>query len=107
MADKITGPRVRVVDGKLVADALGLMTGDVTAPTAYTQTYSTADRTHANLTSSAVVTTAATSDTPFGFSEAQANAIVAAINALRTDLLDTKQLVNSVIDDLQALGLLG
>ena len=29
-----------------------------------------------------------------------------AYNALRVDLLDVKQLVNSVIDDLQALGLL-
>jgi hypothetical protein len=35
----------------------------------------------------AVVTTAATSTTPFGFSEAQANAIVTLVNRLRTDLI--------------------
>ena len=34
----------------------------------------------------ATATTAATSTTPFGFSEAQANALVAEVNALRTAL---------------------
>lgn len=77
----------------------------VTRPTAYTQTYATADKTHANATAAAVATTGATSTTPFGYAEAQANAIVTNLNAVIADHLDTKQLVNSVIDDLQALGL--
>jgi hypothetical protein len=36
----------------------------------------------------AVVTTAATSSTPFGYSEAQANAIVALVNELRAALVE-------------------
>jgi len=75
-------------------------------PSAYTQTYSTADKTHANVTSAAVVTTAATNVAPYGYAQAQADAIPVAINATQADLLDLKQLLNSVIDDLQALGLL-
>jgi len=74
---------------------------------AYTQTYSTADKTHANMTSADVVTTAATNSSPYGYSQAQADAIVTAINALRADVIDCKQVVNSLIDDLQALGLVG
>jgi len=77
-----------------------------TQPTAYTQTYATADKTHANATQVAVATTGATAVTPFGYTtSAQADAIVTAVNAARLDILDLKQLVNSVIDDLQALGL--
>lgn len=73
---------------------------------AYTQTYSTSDKTHANPTATAVATTAATATSPYGYTTAaQADAIVAAINALITDLADVKQLVNAVIDDLQSLGL--
>lgn len=73
---------------------------------AYTQTYATATRTHANATSSAVATTAATQATPWGFgSQAQADAIPVAINAVAADLLNLKQLVNSVIDDHQTYGL--
>jgi len=72
----------------------------------YTQTYSTADRTTANMTATAVATTAATSSTPFGYAEAQANAIVTALNALITDVTELKKDLNGVIDDLQALGLI-
>lgn len=75
---------------------------------AYTQTYATADKTHANPGQAAVVTTAATSTTPFGYTTAaQADAIVTQLNNARLDILDLKQLVNSLIDDLQALGLAG
>ena len=74
-------------------------------PSAYTQTYSTASKTHAAPTAAAVATTAATSTSPFGYAEAQANAIVAAINALVVDVANVKQVLNSVIDDDQALGL--
>ena len=72
-------------------------------PLAYTQTYSTADRTHADFTSADLVTTAATQTTPWGFgSQAQADAIATQVNALRVDLADLKQLVNAIIDDMQA-----
>lgn len=73
---------------------------------AYTQTYATATRTHANLTSTAVATTGATNVTPFGFTTAaQANDIVTQLNAARTDITNLKNLVNSLIDDAQAYGL--
>lgn len=75
-----------------------------TRPTAYTQTYATADKTHADPTATSVATTAAAT-LQFGYAEAQANAIPVAINALIVDLADLKQLVNSLIDDLQTLGI--
>jgi len=80
----------------------------IARPSAYTQTFSTADKTHAARTSAATATTASTQTTPWGFStQAQADAIVTNLNAVRADLDDTAQLLNSVIDDLQALGLVG
>ena len=79
----------------------------VTRPTAYTQTYATADKTHANPTATSVVTTAVTQTTPYGYAgAAQGDAVATTINAIIVDLADLKQLTNSVIDDLQALGLL-
>ncbi len=77
---------------------------NLTPQSAYTQTFSTADKTHATRTSSAVDTTAAAA-LSFGYTEAQANALVAAVNAIRADLADTAAVVNAIIDDLQALGL--
>ncbi len=72
---------------------------------AYTQTYSTASRTVAAATATAVATTVSTQTTPFGFSSgAQADALVAAVNALIADNLVLRQLVNSLIDDQQAYG---
>ena len=80
----------------------------VVKPTAYTQTFATADKTHANPTAAAVVTTAVTQTSPFGFvGAAQGDAISTTINQLVVDVADIKALVNSVIDDLQALGLVG
>lgn len=79
----------------------------VAQPSAYTQTYSTADKTHANPTATSVTTTSSTSTSPFGYTQAQADAIVTAINALIVDVADVKALANSIIDDLQALGLVG
>lgn len=74
---------------------------------AYTQTYSTATRTHSTFTSTAVATTPSTSTTPFGYTtQDQADAIVTSLNALRQDVANAKQVLNSVIDDLQAYGLL-
>lgn len=70
---------------------------------AYTQTFSTASRTVSAATSAAVATTAATTTTPAGYTTtAQADAIVAAINAIRADQAVLRELVNALIDDLQA-----
>lgn len=91
----------------------------VAQPAAYTQTYSTADRTHAAFTSSTMTNN--TGATPTTGVDNLANGTVYATdhaqieinfssladqhNKLRTDLEDLKQLVNSLIDDHQAIGL--
>ncbi len=72
---------------------------------AYTQTYSTATRTHSNPTASSVATTGATNSTPYGYSQAQADAIVAAVNALVVDVANCKGMINSLVDDSQGIGL--
>jgi hypothetical protein len=94
---------------------------------AYTQTFSTADKTHASPTAvnPAAVTeytphaagaTAVTSNagTDLDTTAAALNTLVDECQVLETelsavivDLADVKALVNSVIDDLQALGLVG
>lgn len=87
-------------DGSVTATKLA--TNALTRGSAFTQTYSTASHTHANPTATSVVTTAATAVAPFGYAEAQANALVTAVNALIVDLANTKQVLNGLIDDLQA-----
>lgn len=91
----------------------------VVQPSAYTQTYSTTDKTHSNPTATALVLTAmgGTADgTLVDVGNTMSGDVSAAIeenfkecgtaiNALIVDLADVKALVNSVIDDLQALGL--
>lgn len=85
-----------------------------TRPTAYTQTYATADKTHANPTAAALTVTdgTGTNDGTIGAITADASVIAAVqeiaaqIAKLVADDADTKQLVNSVIDDLQTLGIL-
>jgi hypothetical protein len=73
---------------------------------AYIQTYSATTREHKPLTVAEVSKTVATNASPYGYSTAaQANEIVTAINSARIDLANLKQLVNAVIDDLQANGL--
>lgn len=100
---------------------------------AYTQTFSTADKTHANPTAVALTdNTAGTANTTLqacpdpADTPASADALrddivanlmpalrnnfadlAASDNALIVDLADVKALLNSVIDDLQALGLVG
>lgn len=76
----------------------------IVKPSAYTQTYATASKTHSNLTSAAAAGTATSAG--YGFvSAAEFNTAISNITAIRTDLENLKQVVNSVIDDLQALGL--
>jgi hypothetical protein len=78
-----------------------------TRPTAYTQTYSTATKTHANDTAADISATGATQTTPWGYgSEAQANDVATQFNLLRDDVDNVKQVVNQIIDDLQGIGIL-
>lgn len=58
------------------------------------------------LTAAAVAATAATSTTPFGYAEAQANAIVTLVNELRTMALANGVLVNEIRAALVASGLI-
>jgi hypothetical protein len=88
----------------------------VTRPTAYTQTYSTATRTHSNLTSATLTdSTTGTADTTLVQITTGADAtnhnnnyadLAAQVNALRVDLVNAKNVLNQVIDDLQNNGLL-
>lgn len=54
----------------------------------------------------AVATTAATSSSPFGFTSAQANAILSAINSLITSEAADRVLLNQIRSDLVTLGLI-
>jgi hypothetical protein len=77
----------------------------VDRPAAYTQTYSTATRTHANLTYSAPAAYGAGAN---GYSTAaMASAVHAAVIALAADLTNLKQVVNALIDDHQEIGIAG
>lgn len=91
-----------------------LIQSETAIPNAYTQTYSTADRTHANFTSADLsgitssTTGSALAEPGAGYtqSELQQNfrRIQDQFNALRADVADLKQLANAVIDDLQLRG---
>jgi hypothetical protein len=77
----------------------------IVRPSAYTQTYSTADKTHADFTSADI---GAFTGGAIGFLDAaERDNVRTQFNALRADVADVKQLVNSLIDDLQNLGLVG
>jgi len=89
----------------------------VARPTAYTQTYATATRTHANptsadltgITSSTTGTALAEPSAAYTQAEMQQNfrRIQDQFNALRADVLNNKQVINSIIDDQQSNGLFG
>ena len=87
----------------------------IVQPSAYTQTYATADKTHAAPTAATLTVAdgAGTNDNTIGAITADASVIAAVqeiadeINKLVADVADVKQFVNSVVDDLQALGLVG
>ena len=72
----------------------------------YTQTYSTAARTNPNATAAAVATTGS-GLVSFGYTQSQADSIPVAINALIDDNLALRKLLNGLIDDLQALAIIG
>jgi hypothetical protein len=87
----------------------------VSRSAAYTQTYATTTRTHSNPTATALTDAFGTADGTIAdvgaaFSQATLNNnfqdVSTAINAAIVDIANVKQLVNSVIDDLQANGLL-
>lgn len=110
---------------QVLSSALGGAVSVPASPVTFTQTYSTAAATVPAATASAptataadVATTAATDTSPFGYAEAQANAIPVAINALNDDVgalitavtaliadnLALRKTQNQIIDVLQALG---
>jgi hypothetical protein len=88
----------------------------IVRPSAFTQTYATATKTHAALTSATLTdSTGGTANTTVqdvtaAFDQIILNNnfadIVAQVNALRVDLENAKQIINAVIDDGQSIGLL-
>jgi hypothetical protein len=94
-------------------------TAPVVQATAYTQTYATANKTHADPTQQTVTAvanvTGATENYEFQDSSATvtqaeyrvfAKTVKLLVEQIRADMADAKQLINSVIDDLQLYGLL-
>lgn len=88
-------------------------TAPIAQRSAFTQTYATATKTHSNPTAAALTVTdgAGTNDGTIGAITDNASTITAVqelaaqINKLVTDLANTKGVLNSLIDDLQAYGL--
>jgi hypothetical protein len=88
-------------------------TAPVAQRSAYTQTFSTADRTHATRTSLGLTVTdgVGTNDGTIGAITADASVIAAVqelaaeILRVRADLADTAAVVNALVDDEQALGI--
>lgn len=75
----------------------------VAQPSAFTQTYSTASKTHSNPTAATVTDTNGTA----GFNlAADRTAVVTAVNNLIADVANVKQVLNALIDDLQSEGLI-
>ena len=93
----------------------------VARPSAYTQTYSTADKTHANPTANAITNNTGGNASTTTFAAITAGAtyaqldmqrarddlagIASQLNKLRSDHLDLAQLVNAMLNDLQSIGL--
>ena len=76
----------------------------IVQPSAYTQTYSTASKT---MTQTTMTDPASYGAGTNGYSTAgQASAIHAEVIALKANMVTTQKVVNQIIDDLQALGLL-
>lgn len=114
----VTGHKVALVDGGLVAVTDRTTTGTtsidwVQTGGTYTQTYSTAARSVPAMTAAApAALTAATITGGESPTEAEHNALLADVTAVRAevvklvaDLLADKKVINALIDDLQAAGL--
>jgi len=76
-------------------------------PSAYTQTYTTADKTIANPTCVSMGDLVATTGGWGASSEANFDKITAAVDQIIADNLDLRQGLTALIDDLQTLGLVG
>ena len=82
--------------------------GDTLPAATIVQTYATAALTHVALTAAAVLETASTQTTPYGYATAaQADGLPASLNDLRDDMTHLKQVVNGLIDAMQAVGIVG
>lgn len=73
---------------------------------AFTQTYATASHTHAAVTQLAAPAGGTGTAAGGWDTAANRNLAIASINAARTDIANVKQVLNALIDDLQALGLI-
>lgn len=127
----LTFPNGFAINGNIVADIhggtkIGTATNQklaffnstpIVKPSAYTQTYATANKTNpamtagtlSGITSSTYRTTLGEPGTTYSQVILQTNfrTLQDNYNLLKTDLENTKKLLNSLIDDLQALGLVG
>ena len=94
--------------GNTISDKIGLygVTAVVQA-SAYTQTYSMSNKTHDVRTAATIGDLTATSGGWGASSEANFDKISDAIDKLVADQQDTAQIVNALIDDMQALGAVG
>lgn len=122
-ADFILGTVTGTKIGTATTQKIGFFNATpIVRPTAYTQTYSTADKTVAartaaaltNNTGGTISTTLAAITAGAAYTQADMLAVKNAlasladqVNKLRNDHLDTTNAVNAIIDDLQALGLVG
>lgn len=78
----------------------------VSRPSAFTQTYATASKTHAAPLATDPGAMTSTAVTPTGFGNAtDFNLLLNAVRNLVSDMANVKQVLNAVIDDDQALGL--
>lgn len=113
-ADLVLGSTTGTKIGTATTQKLGFYNATpIVQPTGITQTFATADGTHAARTATAVTNAFGTANGTFedtsGTSSAIANNFqecATTMNATIVDLADTAQLLNFVIDKLQALGLL-
>lgn len=98
---------VEYSEGKFIADGQGIVAFKTEGETAYVMNDNTSSHTSNALTATSVATTASTNTSPFGYSQSQADAIVAAVNALIVDVANLKQVVHALVTDLQSYALVG
>jgi len=86
------------------AFALGWVSDASFAPAVITETYATADTTVPTVTAATVATTAATNTSPYGYAQAQADAIVTNLNKLVADVTENRKLIVELFTLLAASG---